>query len=186
MKRNGGFSLVELMVAMVIGLVIVLGAGQLFLVVFQTNRQVELLSEKQATVNFAVEGLLRDIRRADWSVFDGEPGDEELVLRVSNRGDMSDCDAVEKTYGLADVQAQQFLQMKMECIEGGSGIVGPEDLVGGFSEGGFLIDPLDDFGVMVTLSLRTFGDEAEVLEFFAVNRTAAVLSVSAGEESDNE
>ncbi|WLI72480.1 PilW family protein [Halomonas alkalicola] len=179
MKRNSGFSLVELMVPMVIGLIIILGAGQLFLTVFQTNRQVELLSEKQAAVNFAVEGLLRDIRRAHWSEFNGGPGDEELVLQVSNRGDMSDsnCDVVEKTYRLAEAQEQHFLQLKIECIDGGSGTIGPEDLVGGFSEGGFLIDPIgpsDSYGVRVTLTLMTSGDENDMLEFVAVNRTAAV------------
>ena len=45
MKRNNGFSLVELMVALVVGLIIILGAGQLFLTVFQTSRQVETLGE---------------------------------------------------------------------------------------------------------------------------------------------
>jgi prepilin-type N-terminal cleavage/methylation domain-containing protein len=174
MKRNSGFSLVELMVAMVIGLIIILGAGQLFLTVFQTNRQVELLSEKQAAVNFAVEGLLRDIRRAHWSEFNGGPGDEELVLQVSNRGDMSDCDVVEKTYSLAEAQTQHLLELEMKCIEGGAGTVGPEGLVGGFSEGGFLIDPIGGYGVRVTLKLLTSGDEVETLEFVAINRTAAV------------
>jgi len=174
MKRSGGFSLVELMVAMVIGLIIILGAGQLFLTVFQTNRQVETLGEKQAAVSFSVEGLLRDIRRAFWdpSGCCGEEG--ELVLQVPNRGDMSDCDVVKKTYSLAEAQTQHLLELEMKCIEGGAGTVGPEGLVGGFSEGGFLIDPINDYGVRVTLKLLTSGDEVETLEFVAINRTAAV------------
>jgi len=183
MRRNGGFSLVELMVAMVIGLVIILGAGQLFLTVFQTNRQVELLSEKQAAVNFAVEGLLRDIRRADWNPGDCCNQEGVLVLQVPNRGDISGCDEVEKIYSLAEAQTQHFLQLEMKCIKGGSGSAGPEDLVGGFSEGGFLIDS-DDYGARVTLSLLTSGDEVETIEFFAVNRTAAVNAIEP--ESEDE
>ncbi|WP_438584008.1 PilW family protein, partial [Billgrantia desiderata] len=62
--RQAGFTLIELMVALVIGLIIILGAGQLFLMGFQTFRQIELLSNKQAALTFATETLIRDIRRA--------------------------------------------------------------------------------------------------------------------------
>ncbi|TDB01743.1 prepilin-type N-terminal cleavage/methylation domain-containing protein, partial [Halomonas marinisediminis] len=65
-SSSSGFSLVELMVAMLIGLVIILGAGQLFLTVFQTNRQVDLLSEKQAAITFLTEDLIREVRRGDF------------------------------------------------------------------------------------------------------------------------
>ena len=59
-----GFSLVELMVALIIGLVIILGAGQLFLTGFINFRQVQLLGEKQSALTYATETLVRDIRRA--------------------------------------------------------------------------------------------------------------------------
>lgn len=52
-----GFTLVELMVAMAIGTVIILGAGQLFLTSFQTFKIVDKVSRKQETLIFAVSTL---------------------------------------------------------------------------------------------------------------------------------
>ena len=45
-QRQSGFTLVELMVAMAIGTVIILGAGQLFLTTFQTFDKVRDLSNE--------------------------------------------------------------------------------------------------------------------------------------------
>ena len=56
-RRQGGFTLVELMVAMAIGTVIILGAGQLFLTTFQTFQAVDNVSRKQETLIFAVNAL---------------------------------------------------------------------------------------------------------------------------------
>ncbi|MWJ29035.1 prepilin-type N-terminal cleavage/methylation domain-containing protein [Halomonas sediminis] len=68
--RQKGFTLVELMVAMVIGTIIVLGAGQLFLTTFQTFRQVDELSRKQETLIFAANTLVRSIRRGEIARFE--------------------------------------------------------------------------------------------------------------------
>ncbi|TLF49573.1 prepilin-type N-terminal cleavage/methylation domain-containing protein [Halomonas urmiana] len=169
MKRSYGFSLVELMVAMVIGLIIILGAGQLFLTVFQTNRQVETLSEKQAAVNFAVETLIRDVRRADWTV---PAGGADLAVKVPNR---SDCPGaagtlVTKTYSLASSGNNHLLQV--DCDGGGS-----QEIVGGFAESGFSVSPVGNYGVLITFTLLPTDEGAgspESLSFLAVNRTAAV------------
>ncbi|WP_444989465.1 PilW family protein [Halomonas mongoliensis] len=170
MKKSSGFSLIELMVAMVIGLIIILGAGQLFLTVFQTNRQVETLSEKQAAVNFAVETLLRDIRRAS----DISPVAGGLSLTVLNRGDVSaSCglgDEVVKVYKLDGSE----LQVSQDCGDGG----GFQPVVSGF-----LADSLDfddtrsDDGVWVVsfgLIATDGGGGSDEFVFHAVNRTAAV------------
>ncbi|WP_445003562.1 PilW family protein [Halomonas mongoliensis] len=183
MKRSRGFSLVELMVAMVIGLIIILGAGQLFLTVFQTNRQVEALSEKQAAVNFAVETLLRDIRRANPGSI--SPGVNSLELVVPNRGDFSACAAgasVEKTYSLSGGD----LQLLQKCDEESSG---PHSIVSAFDPDG----PNEGFNVelepgtggavwIVSFDLlATDGaGAADSLVFHAVNRTAAVGGASGG------
>jgi prepilin-type N-terminal cleavage/methylation domain-containing protein len=63
--RQTGFTLVELMVAMAIGTVIILGAGQLFLTTFQTFRQVDELSRKQETIVFAASSIVRRIRGSE-------------------------------------------------------------------------------------------------------------------------
>lgn len=60
----GGFTLVELMVAMVLGLVVIAGAGSVFLSnqrVYRTNRA---LSDVQDSTRLAFELLARDIRHA--------------------------------------------------------------------------------------------------------------------------
>ncbi|EHJ94945.1 PilW family protein [Vreelandella boliviensis] len=60
-----GFTLVELMVAMAIGTVIILGAGQLFLTTFQTFQTVDKVSRKQETLIFAVSTLAEAGRKGD-------------------------------------------------------------------------------------------------------------------------
>ncbi|WP_282041539.1 PilW family protein [Halomonas alimentaria] len=178
MKHSSGFSLVELMVAMVVGLIIILGAGQLFLTVFQTNRQVEILSEKQAAVNFAVETLLRDIRRADWSEISPAPGGSSafvLEVTVPNRDECSGGDNVEKIYSLVSRtvggESKNFLQVS--C--GGNP---SQDIVGGFAENGFNVTPVGDYGVLVELTLLptdAMSGISDSLVFYAVNRTEAVI-----------
>lgn len=170
MKHSSGFSLVELMVAMVVGLIIILGAGQLLLTVFQTNRQVEVLSEKQAAVNFAVEALIRDVRRADWETLVSGAG---LVVTVPNRGDCSGATGVwvTKAYTLTNSGEDYMLQV-------GCNGEAPQELVGGFSENGFNVTPVGDYGVLVELTLLptdAVSGTSDSLVFYAVNRTEAVI-----------
>lgn len=61
-SHQAGFTLVELMVALLIGSVIVLGAGSLFLTTLQTFQKVDELSRKQEAMIFAAHTLSRDIR----------------------------------------------------------------------------------------------------------------------------
>lgn len=60
--RQVGFTLVEVMVAMVIGAVIILGAGQLLLTTVTTFTRVETISRQQEAVIFAAEALTEDVR----------------------------------------------------------------------------------------------------------------------------
>ncbi|MGO2242003.1 MAG: PilW family protein [Halomonas sp.] len=61
-RGQRGFTLVEAMVAMAIGTVIILGAGQLFLTTFQTFRAVDAISRKQEALVFAVNILTQAAR----------------------------------------------------------------------------------------------------------------------------
>lgn len=195
MKRNGGFSLVELMVAMVIGLIIILGAGQLFLTVFQTNRQVETLSEKQAAVSFAVESLLRDIRRANLGGLDWDGS--SLTLIVPNRGDIStDCapgDDVTKVYKLSDSAVSDREGWALELGQSCDSTVPSgnlPDIVTAFVDGGFDVDgSLKDDGIWrITFRLiPTTGAASDELNFYAVNRTVAVVGgITGGGGSPDE
>lgn len=64
-SRQAGFTLIELMVALLIGSLIVLGAGALFLTTLQTFNKVDELSRKQEAVIFAAHTLSESLRRGD-------------------------------------------------------------------------------------------------------------------------
>jgi type IV pilus assembly protein PilW len=178
-SKSTGFSLVELMVAMVIGLIIILGAGQLFLTVFQSGRQVEALGEKQAALNFAAEVLLRDIRRSFWSA--SEWDGEVLLLIVPNRGDSVGCEDLYKEYFVAQGDSDNFLSVRQGCALDELG--GGQEIVGGFADGGFQVEPVPDdatslaegHGALIrfVLSSQHLPND-DIVEFYAINRTAAV------------
>ncbi|MBL1269239.1 PilW family protein [Vreelandella neptunia] len=62
-QHQQGFTLVELMVAMTIGTVIILGAGQLFLTTFQTFQTVDKISRKQENLIFIAQRITSEIRQ---------------------------------------------------------------------------------------------------------------------------
>lgn len=183
MIRNKGFSLIELMVAMVVGLIIILGAGQLFLTVFQTNRQVDVLSEKQAAINFAVETLLKDIRRAN--TIDWDEGSSTLTLTLPNRGDVSttSCgfgDSFIKVYQVSESDSDGWaLEVAQECPPS-TPVSGFSEVVTAFLEDGLAVDEtLGSEGVwVITFKLiSTSGSSSDDLTFYVVNRTAAVTEL---------
>jgi type IV pilus assembly protein PilW len=63
-RRHAGFSLIELMIAMVLGLVVIAGAGSVFLASSRTYQTNQALSEVQTNSRVAFELLARDIRQA--------------------------------------------------------------------------------------------------------------------------
>jgi len=85
-QRQSGFTLVELMVAMAIGTLITLGAGQLFLTTFQTFKKVDELSRKQETVVFASTVLVNDYRKGitDYRLAETTGSLEECSVRDPN------------------------------------------------------------------------------------------------------
>lgn len=92
-RQQGGFTLVEVMIAGVLGLVLLAGVGQLFLgssSTFRTQRQV---ADIQDSGRFAMWLLKSDIERAGWiegnSVADG-PGSIVFVEDAEGGDDASD------------------------------------------------------------------------------------------------
>jgi len=59
-----GFTLVELMVALVLGLLVVLGASQLFLTSSQTFRSVEDLNRRQEVISYISNVLSQEVRQS--------------------------------------------------------------------------------------------------------------------------
>ncbi|RUR40170.1 hypothetical protein ELY25_04810 [Vreelandella populi] len=58
------------MVAMAIGTIIILGAGQLLLTTFTTFERVDTLSRQQEALIFAAQTLTRDIRRGQGHLYE--------------------------------------------------------------------------------------------------------------------
>jgi prepilin-type N-terminal cleavage/methylation domain-containing protein len=174
-RCQSGFTLIELMVAMVIGLIIILGAGQLFLMGFQTFRQIELLSNKQAALTFATETLIRDIRRATDVDFDNGA----LTVEFTNNNDMSGClGTVVRVYRLsqAAISASEgwSLNMGQDC---GSTPTGSafEPLVTAFNEDGFFAEEIDDGVWELSFQLMAGRNgETDSFTFNAVNRNQAI------------
>lgn len=67
MRRSPGFTMIELMVSMVLGLVIIGGATSLILANRQSYRTNEALSQVQESARTAFELLARDVREAGYS-----------------------------------------------------------------------------------------------------------------------
>lgn len=63
-RRTRGFSLIELMIAMVLGLIVIAGAGSVFLASSRTYSTNNALSEVQTNSRIAFELLARDFRNA--------------------------------------------------------------------------------------------------------------------------
>jgi len=143
-QRQSGFSLVELMVAMVIGLVIILGAGQLFLNGFQSFRQVEALGNKQAALTFVSDVVVREMRRGEFDM-------DRYKLKDAEDGE---------SCTLFDTVDDQPI---VDGLSDESGCSGKLDV----TENADSVDGL----YRVTLSLQ---GEASAFEFYAMNRTAAV------------
>ncbi|MCE9683042.1 PilW family protein [Halomonas alkalisoli] len=154
--RQGGFSLVELMVSLVIGLVIILGAGQLFLTGFQNFQQLRVISDKQAALTFAAEILLRDVRRAEEVSIGG--GGNELIVKADDET---------YVYSLDESSSGWSLYLS---YNGNS-----EPVVDGFkNSGSFRVEEKDDIAVgFYEIIFQLFG-EAESIVFHVMNRTDAV------------
>ncbi|MBB3185466.1 prepilin-type N-terminal cleavage/methylation domain-containing protein [Halomonas fontilapidosi] len=80
-----GFSLVELMIALVIGLLVTLGAFQLFLAGKKSFDHELALAERQSSLRFLVDTISYDIRSASYTEFVDGAGtilstNEQLVL----------------------------------------------------------------------------------------------------------
>jgi hypothetical protein len=75
-----GAALVELLIALVVGLVVSLGATQLYIAGKHTFDKSRLLGLKQATVNFAVDSLISDLRSAKKDGIDWRDGALDILF----------------------------------------------------------------------------------------------------------
>lgn len=84
---QSGFTLVELLVAMVIGLLVIIGATQLFTSSQQSYRVQTALANMQDTGRFAIDTLARELRQADYS---GGCAPSQITVHLRNMADEND------------------------------------------------------------------------------------------------
>lgn len=75
-NTQAGFSLVELLVALAVGTLVIIGAGQLFIVTLNSYAKVEEISRKQEAIVFAAHVLANSYRQ----------GDEDYTMRSGDNG----------------------------------------------------------------------------------------------------
>ncbi|WP_355661987.1 prepilin-type N-terminal cleavage/methylation domain-containing protein [Halomonas salifodinae] len=128
-RHQKGFTLIELMVALVIGLIVMVGAIQLFLVSKASFNRVEALAERQETLRFVADVVSLDIRTARTTVNSGN----EILLRYGElRSDDPYCTSnefLEEVY-YEFVPADSVLYVSHNC-ESDAGLSSPQPLVSG-------------------------------------------------------
>ena len=114
-----GFSLVELMVAMTIGLVLTLVVAQLFLGSRQTQATQDDLARIQEGARFAVELLAKELRMAGYKSFDstGVFDAANLAITGSNDSGTNSSDQIQvRYYGSSDTAATTVDNTVLNCL----------------------------------------------------------------------
>lgn len=180
-----GFTLIELMVSLVIGLIIILGASQLFIASRESFDRIEILAERQQSLRFLSDSISLDVRTADSGRMVVSGAGSTLTLTYTeNRENDPYCTAGQKLTGLVYQfeSSENTLKLSPECD---SVALGPQPLVSGvelvrFNEG--FIQGSRAF-IDVTLRFSPLGEESALLRevsFMATNRAMAIALVNAG------
>jgi len=169
-SKAQGFGLVEVMIAMTIGLMVILGAGQLFQMARQSVSQIDELAQRQQTVRFASQLLSKDVRSAASMDVTGMSGGAGTTLTLEfedghYRGDYCPTgtyDDLEVIYHWNGTE----LEIDASCSSETRTLT---DFLAGVS-----FRPAGDHGVEVTLRLAQVSGETSSPQvvFMTTNRTA--------------
>lgn len=177
-NKNKGFSLVELMVALVIGLIVLLGASQLFNVGKRTFDQVEALSNRQQSIAFFVDTFSYAVRDAS---FINIASAEQLKLDFLDREESLYCPGESPhslTFSESSVDDVSGVFLEVSCAGANQRVL--NDIQPGSLDFDFVGGPSGNVGVTVSFTLLDEDDllEDEAIEFFVVNRAAAIEGVT--------
>ncbi|MDQ8035828.1 MAG: PilW family protein [Pedobacter sp.] len=102
--RQSGLSLIELMISVILGLLLVAGATQIFLANTQAFRLQDNISRTQESGRLGLEILLADLRRAgmDYSNVDAVVGANGSATVATNTGLLTNSDEVTIKYTVPD------------------------------------------------------------------------------------
>ncbi|SDM11764.1 prepilin-type N-terminal cleavage/methylation domain-containing protein [Modicisalibacter muralis] len=192
-RQQCGFTLIELMVSLLIGLMIMLGASQLFIVSRQSFEQVEVLGIKQGALSFTTDVLASDIRNAERDGIETKDDGDILILDFSGNQDVSLCsdedELVRKYYRLGESpenSGEYSLLVNVVCE---SGEIGYQPLVAGFVENSLDFDGMGNGLWRVTFKINGSSadaeDETDGIVFLAMNRAAAIKRIDEEDEDDD-
>lgn len=177
-----GFSLIELMVALVIGLLIMLGATQLFITGKQTFSQAEKLGKRQETLRYLVDVISQDIRMADplSEALVATEGEINLYYELTRTNDPYCAGAGSSNLArLRYYQENSSLKVEVFCGDVSTS-VSNESIVSGIEEASFnlSIDPIENSNfkvyVDVIFSLGPIDGVPDDVVFRVTNRASAV------------
>lgn len=170
-RHSAGFTLVELMVALVIGLIIVLGAGQLFLMGKQSYDRLAELALRQESLRYLTDLVSLDIRTASGVDADGSTLTLDYDPGVRpNDPYCSGSELNEVEYALDG----SSVMIQVQCL--GAVSPGPEALIEGVVDLRF--DGGDPLFVEVGVDFATMSGEAanNAVFNFVVARREEILS----------
>lgn len=172
-----GFSLVELMVALVIGLLITLGATQLFITGKQAFYKTEQMGKRQETLRYLVDVISQDVRMADRLSNDVVlDGGMELTY-ANTRDDDPYCGGTSDLTSLEYYQEGSTIKVRVFCNDE---LASDQGVVKGVEEASFILSPenIEDtpFKVYVDIvfSLEPIDGFPDEIAFRVTNRRSAV------------
>ena len=177
-RRQHGATLVELMVAMTLGLLVVAGAGRMFVDMRQTFALASAVSARQADAGFVTQQLMRDVRTAEAIEIDGGA----LTLSLNGDQGAAYCGApqtsLELTYRLAESGAGNVLEVLADCGSEASVVInGVEVFAPTWTGGG------EPHGVSLALTLaETDRLPVRTLSFSITSRQLALRQAVNAEE----
>lgn len=162
---QAGFTLVETMISLVIGLLVVLGVTRVFIGGLESFEQVEILGEKQATISFASNMIIEDIRRADDIVSEDN---NDLLTLILDSSDYCPEKIEKRIYRLA-ADDSETLRLERRC----SNKSDTEPLASGFFDNGFVAEELAEGYWKITFMLSDGAQQGavETVTFRAMNRS---------------
>lgn len=157
-SAQGGFSLVELLVAMLMGSLVVLAAGHLYLVTLGTFHDTRRLSYHHDTLVFVTTALLDDLRHASSITLSGDGQAVTLTRSAAATEACSGGSTVTRRYLLTASSGGHNLLMR-RC-PGPGGWLTSEPLVEGFhGSDGLHLDARGDGLYVLTLRLTSHHEQ---------------------------
>jgi type IV pilus assembly protein PilW len=178
-RAEAGFSLIELMVALVIGLLVVFGATSLFVTMKSSFGRVEALSERQEALRYLADSIMMDVRVSSGVAIDTSGGDLEVRLDIPRRthGTLYCSDDSSYSIYYSFLDGGDEVRVGRDCNGDGSLDDGYQPIVSGILD--FNIEPVYlNRMYKVTVGFPPFsgvlGGGDETVEFHVVRRTPVI------------